>query len=128
MFFKISSILLFNLKSNRICAISQIEADSDGTTVIPPGNFKSSKDVGSPKIDDVQVILICLRTRSIKVDLKIMSAAELIEAFFGSGRKPKVTYVEFSGVKGCMEIIETCSDDPIDVRKNNKKIEDNRNG
>lgn len=83
---------LFNVKLNRTWGVlSQIKADFAGVTVIPPGNFNSSKEKGCPKSDGVRDRFNCLRTNSIKDDLNTLKAGEPIKAYLESGRTPNTT-------------------------------------
>lgn len=104
---------LFSEKLNNICIISQIEADCAGTTVMPPGNFKTSKEDGSPNIDGVRDRFNCWRTSSTKDDLNTLRAGKLIDAFLGLGRTAKSTYVQFVEAEGRMEMMETWCNDPF---------------
>lgn len=82
---------LFNVKLNRTWVPSQIEAVCTGITVIPPGNFKSSKEDGCPKSDGVKDRFNCWRTNSTKDDFNTLKAGELIKAYLESGRTPNTT-------------------------------------
>lgn len=101
-------IELFKVKLKRTWLICQIDADWMGITVIPPGNFRTSKEDGCPKMEAVRDRLDCWRTSSMRDDLRTLRAMGFITASSGFGRTPKATYVEFDEVNGRMPMMETC--------------------
>jgi hypothetical protein len=63
--------------------LDHTEPDCTGTTVIPPGNLKSSMEDGCPKSDGVKDRFSCCSIIPTKDDLSTLRAGKLNEASFG---------------------------------------------
>lgn len=91
----ICSIEKFNVKLNRIWTFCNGYALWSGVTVIPPTNFKTSKEDGCPNRDSVKLRGDWRRTRDTNISLTKLLAYDEIFELCSSGSTPKVILVVF---------------------------------
>lgn len=96
------------VKLNRIWGVCHMEADCNGITVTPPGNFKISNVDAFPNNDVVNVSLDCWRNSSINDDLSTLKDTGFIGALNGSERTPNTTSVPLNTLLWCIDRTATC--------------------
>lgn len=95
----------FNVKLNRIWTFCSGYALWSGVTVIPPTNFSTSKDDGSPNRDSVKRRGDCFRTRDTKESLTKLLAYDEILELYSSGSTPNITLLVFDlGILSAVKI------------------------
>lgn len=114
------SIEKMRVKLKRICTFCRRNAFCGGLIVIPPGNFSTSKEKGSPNNDTVRRRGYCW-TRDTKEPLiKLWVVEETLE-FFSSGSTAKTTLVLFDPGTGSKERISTWIEEKQCVNKEREK-------
>lgn len=92
-----------------ICTFCRRKALCGGITVIPPGNFNTSKKYESPNKDLVKLKDDwCITKYSNDDFIKLREVGDIFE-YLASGSTPNTTFVTFDSVKGSRDKITTWS-------------------
>lgn len=117
------SIEKMRVKLKRICTFCRRNALCGGLMVMPPGNFSTSKEDGSPNNDAFRRRGYCW-TRDTKEALIKLWIVEETLVFFSSGSTAKTTVVMFDPDTGFRERISTWIEEKQCVnREKNKRLD-----